>query len=486
MDSLHYDNLALLTDYYQLTMMNGYLRHGMDRDIAVFDVFYRPNDESGYCIIAGLEQALKYVENLRFSDSDIEYLSTLGEFDAGFLEYLRTFRFTGTIRAIPEGTVVFPGEPLVVVEAPICEAQLVETALLNIINFETLIATKACRICRTAEPAKVLEFGLRRAQSPSAGLLGTRATIIGGCVATSNVLAGKMFGAVPRGTHAHSWVMTFPSEFEAFKAYAEIYPNNCLLLVDTYDTLHSGVPNAIRVFDQMKAKGLKPAGIRLDSGDLASLSKRARKMLNNAGHSDTKIFVSGDLDEYVIASLKLQDAAIDTYGVGTRMITSHRTPSLGGVYKLSALKKAGSNEYIPKMKISDNAVKMTLPCKKSVYRLLDNATGMAIADVVCEYDEVIDTAQPYIITSPTERWKFTELTNFTAVPLLQTVMENGKIVCELPATEELAVRCKKSQAQFWDEYLRNEMPHIFKVDLSDKLYETRERMIGESRSSSKR
>ena len=315
-------NLTLLTDYYELTMMNGYFRKGMSNRTAVFDLFFRSNAESNYCLAAGLNQALDYIKNLHFGKEEIDYLRSTGEFKEDFLDYLKTFKFTGDIYAVEEGTVVFPYEPLMVVKAPIMEAQLVESALLNIMNFQTLIATKASRITRAAYPGKVIEFGLRRAQAPDAAIYGARAAIIGGCNSTSNVLAAQMFGYPPKGTHAHSWIMSFPSELEAFRAYAEIYPNSCLLLVDTYDTLKSGIPNAITVFKEMREKGLKPTGIRLDSGDLAYLSKKARQMLDAEGFNDVKIFAGGDLDEYVVTSLNLQGAKIDLYGIGTKLITS--------------------------------------------------------------------------------------------------------------------------------------------------------------------
>ncbi|MEG2158581.1 MAG: nicotinate phosphoribosyltransferase, partial [Clostridia bacterium] len=334
-------NLTLLTDFYELTMMYGYRKFDKLNERAVFDVFFRQFDESNFCVSAGLEQAIEYITNLHFTDEDIEYLRSLNSFDKDFLESLRTFKFTGNIKAVLEGTVVFPMEPILRVEAPIVEAQLLEAALLNIVNFQTLIATKARRVCYSANGKGVLEFGLRRAQGPDAGLYGARAAVIGGCSSTSNVLCAQMFDLVPKGTHAHSWVMSFDSEYDAFMAYARLYPDNCLLLVDTYDTLSSGMYNAIKVFDVLKAEGHKPVGIRLDSGDLAYLSKQCRIMLDEAGYTDAKIFASGDLDEYTITSLKLQDAKIDIYGVGTKLITSNNTPSLGGVYKLAELTENG-------------------------------------------------------------------------------------------------------------------------------------------------
>ena len=389
-------NLTLLTDFYELTMMYGYFLQGKQDEVATFDLFFRPFEESNFCIAAGLEQAVEYVNNLHFTKEDIEYLRSTKAFNDAFLSWLSDFRFTGSIKAVPEGTVVFPYEPLMIITAPICQAQLMEAALLNIINFQTLIATKARRVCHAASPAGVLEFGLRRAQAPDASIYGARAAVVGGCTSTSNVLCCQMFGMPPKGTHAHSWVMSFPTELDAFMAYANTYPDGCLLLVDTYDTLNSGVPNAIKVFDYLKKNGHKPLGIRLDSGDLAYLSKEARKMLDAAGHADCNIFASSDIDEYVLVSLKEQGAKIDTYGVGTKMITSHKTPSLGGVYKLANLNVDGKN--YPKMKISDNPVKMTNPGVKTVYRLFDRKTDKAVADVICLADEKIDESKPLTLS----------------------------------------------------------------------------------------
>ena len=351
-------NLTLLTDLYQLTMMNGYLKEGRKDEIAVFDVFFRQNGMITYSVACGLEQAIDYVLNLNFGEKEIEYLRGLGIFSEEFLEYLRNFKFTGDIYAVPEGTVVFPGEPIFTVKAPIMQAQLIETAVLNIINFQTLIATKAAKIRYAAKNDLVMEFGLRRAQAPDAGIYGARAAVIGGCDSTSNVLAGEMFGIPVSGTHAHSWVMNFKDEYTAFKAYADVYPENALLLVDTYDTLKQGIPNAIKVFDELRAAGYKPKGIRLDSGDLAYLSKKAREMLDNAGYPDTVICASGDLDEYSISSLKNQGATINSWGVGTRLITSADMPALGGVYKLSAIVEK-DGEIVPKIKLSENTEKIT-------------------------------------------------------------------------------------------------------------------------------
>lgn len=472
-------NLTLLTDFYELTMMYGYFLQGKTEEVATFDLFFRPYDESNFCIAAGLEQAIEYVENLRFTDEDIEYLRGTKAFNEAFLAFLADFRFTGSIRAVPEGTVVFPYEPLMIITAPIYQAQLMEAALLNIINFQTLIATKARRITHAAGNAGVLEFGLRRAQAPDASIYGARAAVIGGCTSTSNVLCCQMFGMPPKGTHAHSWVMSFPTEYDAFMAYAKTYPDGCLLLVDTYDTLHSGVPNAIKVFDYLKANGHKPLGIRLDSGDLAYLSKEARKLLDAAGYSDCQIFASSDIDEYVLQALKEQGAKIDTYGVGTKMITSHNTPSLGGVYKLSNLRVNGVDT--PKMKISDNPVKMTNPGVKTVYRLFGKDTDKAIADLICLQGEQIDESKPLTITHPVERYKSKTVTDFYAKELYVDVFTDGKKVYKNKSVYELQQDCKASLEGFWDEYKRLTQPHQYKVDLSDKLYELKQRLIMEEK-----
>ncbi|MEG0767972.1 MAG: nicotinate phosphoribosyltransferase, partial [Clostridia bacterium] len=367
-------NLTMMTDLYQLTMMYGYFRYHMGNNRACFDLFYRKaGDATAHAIAAGLEQAIDYVQHLRFSEEDLSYLRSLSLFDENFIDYLRHFEFTGDIDAVPEGTLVFPGEPILRVCAPLMQAQLLETTLLNIINHQTLIATKASRVVQAAQGDSVLEFGLRRAQGPDAGIYGARAAIIGGCSATSNVLTGQLFGVDIRGTHAHSWVMSFPSELESFRAYAEVFPDSCMLLVDTYDTLRSGVPHAIEVFHTLRARGYEPVGIRLDSGDMAYLSRKSRQMLDEAGFPKAKIFASGDLDEEVIWDLKAQGAAIDVWGVGTRMITSQDTPALGGVYKLSAEEVDGVMQ--PRIKVSENPIKITNPGMKKLYRIYDPDTG---------------------------------------------------------------------------------------------------------------
>ena len=472
-------NLTLLTDLYQLTMMNGYLKKERKEEIAVFDIFFRQNGIITYSIACGLEQAVDYILNLNFGKEEIEYLDSLKIFSKEFLDYLKDFKFTGDVYAVPEGTVVFPGEPILTVKAPIMQAQLIETALLNIINFQTLIATKASKIRYVAKDDVVMEFGLRRAQAPDAGIYGARAAVIGGCDSTSNVLAGKMFDIPVSGTHAHSWVMNFKDEYTAFKAYADVYPDNVLLLVDTFDTLKQGVPNAIRVFKELREKGKKPKGIRLDSGDLAYLSKKAREMLDSAGFENTFICASGDLDEYSINSLKNQGAKINSWGVGTKLITSADMPALGGVYKLSAIiNDDGSVE--PKIKLSNNAEKITNPGFKDIYRVYDKATGKAEAD--CIYligEEEIDETKPLVLTHPTERWKKTTFDNYTVKKLHKTIIKDGKLVYKLPSIKEIKAYAEQELESFWDEYKRIDRPHLFKVDLSDKLYDLKTSMIEE-------
>ncbi len=469
-------NFSLLTDLYELTMMNGYYLRGRRGETAVFDVFFRQNDLITYSVAAGLEQVVEYIVNLKFSDDDIAYLDSLNIFDKSFLEYLKSFRFHGDVYAVPEGTFVFPGEPILTVKADVMEAQLVETAILNLVNHQTLIATKSAKIFYAAKDDNVMEFGLRRAQGPDAGIYGARAAIIGGCNSTSNVLTGKMFSVPVSGTHAHSWVMNFPSELEAFRAYAQTYPDATLLLVDTYDTLKSGVPNAIKVFNELRAAGHEPIGIRLDSGDLAYLTKKARKMLDDAGFSNTIICASGDLDEYSITSLKNQGACISSWGVGTKLITSADMPALGGVYKLAAVIEDG--EIIPKIKLSDNSAKITNPGFKTIYRIYGK-DGMAEADLIALRGETFDTSKPLTIVHPVERWK--KLTfepgEYTMKELPIKVIENGKLVGAMPPLKEIVAYAKKEKETFWDEYKRIDKPHIYKVDLSDDLYTLKTNMI---------
>lgn len=469
-------NLSMMTDLYELTMMNGYTALGTANKNAVFDIFFRPVGQTAYAVAAGLEQAVDYIQNLHFDDEDIDYLRSTVNFSEKFLSYLKNFSFSGDIFSVPEGTIVFPYEPILTVRAPLSEAQLIEPALLNIINHQTLIATKASRVKQSAGKASVAEFGLRRAQGPDAGVYGARASVIGGCSGTSNVLTGQLFDIPIKGTMAHSWVMSFDSELEAFRKFAEIYPDNALLLVDTYDTLRSGVPNAIKVFDELKKAGHKPIGIRLDSGDLAYLSKKARRILDEAGHTDAIIFASCDLDEFVISSLNEQGAKIDAYGVGTRLITSENMPSLGGVYKLAELEEDGVR--IPKIKISDTHEKITNPGFKSLYRVYDE-NGKAFADLIALDEEVFDTSKPLTLTHPSMRWKKTTLTNYTMKKLLVPIIQKGKLVYELPHISTCAEHNRAERSSFWDEYLRNVNPEIYKVDLSDALYELKEKLISE-------
>lgn len=474
-------NLTLLTDMYQLTMMQGYFRNPSSQ-VVIFDMFYRKNPcDGGYAIAAGLEQVIEYIKDLHFTYEDVQYLQSLNMFDADFLEYLRSFHFTGDIYAIPEGTVVFPREPLIKVVAPIMEAQLIETTILNIINHQSLIATKAARVCYVAGNDGVLEFGLRRAQGPDAGIFGARAAMIGGCVSTSNVLAGSMFQVPISGTHAHSWIMSFPDEYSAFKAYADIYPNACILLVDTYDTLKSGVPNAIRVFQELRDAGIKPKkyGIRIDSGDLAYLSKEAYRMLKEAGFEDAIISASSDLDEYLINSLKNQGAKINLWGVGTNLITCKDNPAFGGVYKLAAVKTTADGEFIPKIKLSENSEKITNPGDKTIYRIYDKKTGKMRADLICLCDESFDENKDMIIFDPIETWKKTKIHagTYTLRELLVPIFIKGECVYQSPSVMEIREVCKKEKETLWDETLRLMNPHEMYVDLSRKLFNIKAELL---------
>ncbi len=465
-------NLTLLTDFYELTMMQGYYNNNKNETV-IFDVFYRENPSgNGYAICAGLEQVIDYINELHFNDEDIEYLRSQNIFNDGFLNYLRNFSFTGDIYAIPEGTVVFPMEPLVKVIAPIMEAQLIETALLCIINHQSLIATKASRVVYAANGQPVMEFGLRRAQGPDAGTLGARAAVIGGCIGTSNVLSAKLYDVPALGTHAHSWIMSFDDELTAFRKYAELYPQNTTLLVDTYDTLRSGVPNAIKVFEELRVNNKMPQkyGIRLDSGDLAYLSKKARKMLDTAGFNEASITASSDLDEYLIDSLKTQGAKIDSWGVGTKLITSRDCPSFGGVYKLSAVWRDG--QFIPKIKLSENQWKITNPGNKKIYRVYEKESGNVKADLICLADEEYSCDQPLLLFDPIATWKKTYLKpdSYTLRELLVPVFLSGKCVYTSPSVMEIRDYCIKEQNTLWDETRRLINPHIVYVDLSSKLY----------------
>ena len=474
-------NLTLLTHLYELTMMQGYFKNDTNETV-VFDAFYRQNPSgSGYAIVAGLEQVIDYVKNLRFQPDDISYLRSLHLFDEDFLGYLSRFHFSGDIYAIPEGTVVFPREPLVKVIAPAMEAQLVETAILNIINHQSLIATKASRVVYAAQGDGIMEFGLRRAQGPDAGTWGARAAMIGGCIGTSNVLCGQLFDVPVKGTHAHSWIMSFPDEYTAFKKYSQLYPNACILLVDTYDTLHSGVPNAIRVFTEMKEAGIPLTfyGIRLDSGDLAYLSKKARKMLDAAGFPDAIISASSDLDEYLIDSLKTQGAAITSWGVGTNLITSKDCPAFGGVYKLAAVKDKKTGKFIPKIKLSENTTKITNPGNKTIFRIYDKESGKLKADLIALVGESYDTKNSLLIFDPVETWKKTLLKpdTYTMRELMIPVFLDGNCVYKSPKVMEIRDYCTKELHTLWDETRRLVNPHQVHVDLSNELYQIKKQLL---------
>ena len=475
-------NLTLLTDLYELTMMQGYYET-QENETVVFDVFFREYpDKGGYSVMAGLEQVIEYIKNLNFSYDDVDYFRKLGIFSEDFLQYLSGFHFSGSIYAIPEGTVIFPKEPLLKVIAPIMEAQLVETAILNIINHQSLIATKASRVVYAAQGDGIMEFGLRRAQGPDAGLYGARAAVIGGCVGTSNVLAGQMFDVPIMGTHAHSWIMSFKDEYTAFKEYAKLYPDACTLLVDTYDTLKSGVPNAIRVFREMREKGIHPKsyGIRLDSGDLAYLSKQARKMLDEAGFPDAVIAASNDLDEMLIHDLKMQGAKITSWGVGTNLITSKGCPSFGGVYKLAAIQGA-DGAFAPKIKISENTEKITNPGNKTIFRVYDKETGKIRADLICFADETFDTDQDLLLFDPSATWKKTRLPggSYRMKEILKPIFINGECVYQSPSVMEIAAYCRQEKETLWDETKRLFFPHRVYVDLSQRLYDTKEKLLNE-------
>jgi len=475
-------NLTLLTDLYELTMMQGYFERQANETV-VFDMFFRSNpNKSGYSITAGLDQVIDYVKNLNFTYDDVSYLRSLGIFSEEFLDYLSGFHFTGNLYAIPEGTVVFPKEPLIKIVAPIMEAQLVETAILNIVNHQSLIATKAARVVHAAQGDGVMEFGLRRAQGPDAGLYGARAAMIGGCIGTSNVLAGQLFDVPVKGTHAHSWIMSFPDEYTAFKTYANLYPTACTLLVDTYDTLKSGVPNAIRVFTEMREAGieLKNYGIRLDSGDLAYISKKARKMLDEAGFETAVISASNDLDEFLIHDLKIQGAKITSWGVGTNLITSKDCPSFGGVYKLAAIQQEDGS-FVSKIKLSENTEKITNPGNKTIYRIYDNETGKIRADLICFADETYDESQDLKIFDPLEPWKKTKFIGGTyhMKELLVPIFVNGQCVYESPSVMEIAAYCKEQKDTLWDETKRLFNPHKVYVDLSKKLFDEKQSLLNQ-------
>lgn len=472
-------NLTLMTDLYELTMMQGYFKSNTNQTV-IFDVFYRSNPSgSAYAIMAGLEQVIDYIKELSFSIEDIEYLKNTGIFEDDFLDFLKKFRFSGAIYAIPEGSVIFPKEPLMKIIAPVMEAQLIETTILNIINHQSLIATKASRVVYAAQGDGIMEFGLRRAQGPDAGIYGARAAMIGGCIGTSNVLAGKLFDVPVKGTHAHSWIMSFPDEYTAFKTYASLYPDACILLVDTYDTLKSGVPNAIRVFQELKEQGVELSfyGIRLDSGDLAYLSKKARKMLDEAGFSDAIISASSDLDEYLIDSLKTQGAAITSWGVGTNLITCKDNPSFGGVYKIAAVESQGT--FIPKIKLSENSEKITNPGNKTIYRIYDKESRKIKADLIALESEIISEEEDLLLFDPVETWKKTLLKagSFSLRKMLVPIFLEGNCVYTSPKVMDIRDYCSQELDTLWEESRRLINPHEVYVDLSDKLYQMKAELL---------
>ena len=468
----------MLCDFYELTMGNGYYRNGFYKRNVYFDVFFRNvPDGGGFAIAAGLEQIVEYIQQLHFSDDDIAYLRGKGIFDEGFLNYLKNFKFHGDIYAVPEGTPVFPGEPLLTVRAPAIEAQLIETYLLLEINHQSLIATKANRIVRAAQGRAVLEFGSRRAQGADGAVIGARAAYIGGVAGTACTLTDVLYGVPAGGTMAHSWVQMFPTEYDAFKTYCQIYPHNATLLVDTYNTLKSGVPNAIRAFNEvLKPMGITKCGIRLDSGDISYLSKKARKMLDEAGLPNCKITASNSLDEYLIRDLMMQGAQVDTFGVGERLITSKSNPVFGGVYKLAAIEDDEGN-IIPKIKVSENTAKITNPHFKRLYRLYDRESGKAIADELTLRDEVIDPTKPHVIFDPNATWKTKELTDFTVRELQVPIFQNGELVYELPELNDIKAYCRQQIHTLWDEVKRFENPHTYYVDLSQKLWDVKRGLL---------
>lgn len=468
--------LELVTDFYEITMSNGYFVKNMQDTIAYFDVFFREiPDNGGYVIFAGLEQIIDYVKNLSFDDEDINYLKSKKMFSNDFLEYLRTFKFTGNIWAVPEGTVVFPNEPLITVKAPLIQAQLLETAMLCLINHQSLIATKSSRIVNAAKGRPVMEFGARRAHSVDAAVLGARAAIIGGCIGTSCVLTAKEWNTPASGTMAHSFIQAFDSEYEAFKAYAETYPYDCTLLIDTYDTLNSGIQNAIKVFNEVLVpNGYRPKAVRLDSGDLSYLSKKIRTILDEAGFEDCKICGTNALDEYVITSILEEGAKIDLFGVGENLITAKSNPVFGGVYKLVAIEKEG--KIVPKIKVSNNTIKITNPGFKKVYRFYDKNTNKALADVITMSDEGIPVDE-YTIFDPTSPWKKKKLTNYTVKPLQELIFDNGNLVYNSPDLKTISENAKKELDTLWNEVKRIKNPHKYYVDLSQKLWDLKNELL---------
>ena len=481
MDWIDKRNLTMLADYYEFTMANGYLENNMDDQIGYFDMFFRSvPDDGGFAIMAGVEQLIEYLKNLKFTNEDISYFKSKKIFGDKFLEYLRNFEFTCDVWAIPEGTPIFPQEPLVIVRGPVVQAQLVETMVLLTINHQSLIATKANRIARAAEGRPIIEFGSRRAQGYEGAILGARDAYIGGCVGTANTIVDRDFDVPAMGTMAHSWVQMFPTELDAFRAYARTYPNNCLLLVDTYNTLKQGIPNAIKVFnEEVVAKGFRPKGIRIDSGDMAYLSKECRKLLDEAGFHDCKILASSGLDEYIIRELLIQGAKIDSFGVGERLITAKSQPIFGGVYKLTTIEVDG--EIIPKLKVSENVGKITTPGFKQIYRLYDRDTKKAVADVITLHDEIIDDSKDYKIFHPLFTWKKKTIRNFVARKLLIQIFDKGTPIYESPDIHEIKAYCNEQVDNLWDEVKRFEKPHEYIVDLSQDLWHIKDSLLKKHR-----
>ncbi len=470
-------NLTMLADFYEFTMANGYLENNMEDQIAYFDMFFRSiPDDGGFAIMAGVEQLIEYLKNLKFDSEDIDYFKSKNLFSDKFLNYLKDFEFTCDVWAIPEGTPIFPQEPIVIVRGPVIQAQLIETMVLLTINHQSLIATKSNRIVRAAAGRGVMEFGSRRAQGYEGAILGARAAYIGGCIGTANTIVDRDFDIPAMGTMAHSWVQMFPSEIDAFRAYAKVYPNDCVLLVDTYNTLKEGIPNAIKIFnEELVPNGYRPKGIRIDSGDLAYLSKECRKMLDEAGFQDCKIIASSSLDEYVIRDLLVQGASIDLFGVGERLITAKSQPVFGGVYKLTSVEKDG--KIISKIKVSENVGKITTPGFKQVYRLFDNTSNKAIADVITLHEEEIDPSKPYEIFHPVYTWKRKTLTNFTAKKLLVQIFDKGKSVYESPNVHQIKSYCNDQLDTMWDEVKRLDNPHRYFIDLSQDLWNIKDQLL---------
>jgi nicotinate phosphoribosyltransferase len=477
MKQINHRNLTMLMDFYELTMSNGYFQSGFAEKTAYFDMFFRKiPDDGGFAIMAGLEQVVDYLKRLNFDEDDIEYLSSKKIFSVGFLNYLRTFKFRCDVWAVPEGTPIFPYEPIVTVRGPVIQAQLLETMILLTVNHQSLIATKANRIVRAAHGRPVMEFGSRRAQGTDGAVLGARAAYIAGCAGTACAIADRDYGVPALGTMAHSWVQMFPTEFEAFKCYAANYPDNAVLLVDTYSVLSSGVPNAIRAFnEEVLPRGFRPAGIRIDSGDITYLSKKARKMLDDAGFADCPIVASNALDEYIIQDILAQGAKVDSFGVGERLITSSSEPVFGGVYKLAAIEESGV--ITPKIKISENVEKITNPGFKQVWRLFDRESGKAITDIIALADETIDESRPYETFDPDHTWKHKTVANFAAKKLLVRIFDDGRCVYDRPKISQIRNYCKEQIGTLWDEVLRFENPHRYHVDLSRPLWELKQEML---------